>query len=267
MTRLIVSDIDGTLVNEARVMTKYTRFILNEVHQKGILFGVASGRPCDDLKYFADIWGLNFPFDMVIGMNGSQLYDGHSGKYYSFYKLKKEWIKEIVDFMSIYDLNPFIYKDDYMLALKMDEEMASSSKRNGKEVKIASDISELYAEDNAKILYRIPLELIDEVEDYANKHIKGEYKTFKTQPTMLEFAHKKTDKANALIKFCKLHKIPLSEVVSFGDASNDDGIIKVSGTGVCMKNAIQSTKDIADIILDKTNNEDGVADYITKNIL
>ena len=269
MIKLIVCDIDGTLVNEARVLTPRTKEMIKKVHEKGIRFGLASGRPVDELQRFSNIWGLDFPFDILIGMNGSELYDEETGKEYSFYKLKKEWLKEITGFMKPLGLNPFIYKDHYVLATKLDEQMIRSLKRNGKRVVMAKSVDELCEEDNAKILYRMPKEMMERAEKWANKHISKdkEYKVFKTQPTMLEFAHAKTDKANALLKYCELHEIALKDVMAFGDASNDDGLIKYSGVGVCMKNGLVSTKELADVVLDKTNEEDGVADYIENHIL
>jgi len=43
--KLFVADIDGTLVNEAREMMPLTRAVLNDLHCRGILMGIASGRP------------------------------------------------------------------------------------------------------------------------------------------------------------------------------------------------------------------------------
>ena len=269
MVKIIVCDIDGTLVNEARELTSRTKNMIEKVHEKGILFGLASGRPVDELQRFTNIWGLDFPFDFLIGMNGSELWDESSQKEYSFYKLKKEWIKEITDFMAPLKLNPFIYKDHYVLATKLDDKMIASLKRNGKRVVITEEINDLSEEDNAKILYRMPESMMKEAERWAHDHIKDDerYKVFKTQPTMLEFAHVKTEKSNALIKYCELHDIDLKDVMAFGDATNDDGLIRYSGIGICMKNGLDTTKALADIILDKTNDEDGVADYIENNIL
>ena len=264
---LIICDIDGTLVDSQRHLSAKTREILKRVNEKGILFGIASGRPVDELKRFNELWQLDFPFDIVIGMNGSELWDEQNQSFSSFYKLKKEWIKDIVEFMAPFDLNPFIYEGDHMLALRLDEMMQGTSARNSKPVKIAKDLSDFYKEDNAKVLYRMSIDIIDEVERYAKAHITGEYKVFKTQPIMIEFAHAKTDKANALLHYCKEHNLPLNEVVAFGDASNDDGMLKVAGKGIVPKNAISTTKEIADIVLERSNDEDAVAYYIAENIL
>ncbi len=60
--------------------------------------------------------------------------------------------------------------------------------------------------------------------------------------------------------------IELSDVIAFGDDINDFGMIKLAGTGVAVSNAIDEVKAVADYITD-SNDQDGVARYIEKMIL
>ena len=83
---------------------------------------------------------------------------------------------------------------------------------------------------------------------------------------MLEFAHVKTDKVNALRKYCEIHQIDPQMVIAFGDASNDNGILLYSGLGICLKNGTEDTKAIADLVLTKDNDEDGFADYVETHL-
>lgn len=61
-----------------------------------------------------------------------------------------------------------------------------------------------------------------------------------------------------------MHQIPMEAVVTFGDASNDNELLQVSGWGVCMKNGLSDTKAVADEITEYTNEEDGFARYMTE---
>lgn len=60
--------------------------------------------------------------------------------------------------------------------------------------------------------------------------------------------------------------IPLSEIVSFGDDRNDMEMLRICGTGVAVSNAVMDVKAVADDIT-LSNDADGVADWIDKNIL
>ncbi|MDD2592447.1 MAG: HAD family hydrolase [Erysipelotrichaceae bacterium] len=266
--KLIVCDIDGTLVKNDRTLSSLTKEVIEEIYRKGIYFGIASGRSVDQQLYYqAKNWGFDRNFELLIGMNGSQMWDGINEKRYDYYKLKREWLKEIVEMMEPFDLNPFLYANGKMLSKRLDRKTKASSIRNKTKVKIAKDLSELYAEENEKIMFRIDEDRIDEILDYVNANPSPNYKAFKTQTTMLEFTDRRVSKSVALKEFCINNDINLAQVMSFGDMSNDNDLLEVSGVGVCMSNGSEDTKAIADIITDKSNEEDGFAHFIINNIL
>lgn len=73
----------------------------------------------------------------------------------------------------------------------------------------------------------------------------------------------KTAAVNALSEKCG---IPLDDIVSFGDDRNDIDMLKMCGTGVAVANAVQEVLNIADEVT-ASNDEDGVAEWLEKNIL
>lgn len=266
--QLIVCDIDGTLVKDDRTITPNALKALERLHRHGILLGIASGRSVDQQLYKqAEDWGLSFNFDVIIGMNGSELYDGLRDQREDFYKLKREWIKEIIEMMAPFKLNPFMYYHDTMLTMHVDESTKRSSERNHTDILIAKKPEDMYKEENAKIMFRTPLEMMPEVEKYVLAHPSPYYKAFKTQPTMLEFTDKRVSKAVSLEHFCKQNNISLKNVVAFGDMSNDNEMLKMSGFSVCLANGGEDTKALADAITEYDNNHDGFAHYVNKHIL
>lgn len=266
--KLVVCDIDGTLVQTNRVLTNRTKDVIKRLHKHGIYFGIASGRSIEQqLQNQAREWGFDFDFEVIIGMNGSELYDGIAGLHHDYFKLKKEWIKEIIELLEPFDLNPFIYFHDKMLCAKVDEETQRSSKRNGTGAIAVEDISLLYAEDNAKIMFRMSEDKMEQVEKFLLDHPSDHYKAFKTQMTMLEFVDRRVSKAVALTQFCKMNNLELNQVVSFGDMTNDNEMLMCSGWGVCLINGGNDTKAIANEITAKSNDEDGFAQYMEENFL
>ena len=77
-------------------MLPLTRRVLTDLHNRGVLLGIASGRPVGPslLNAVHDQWGLDFDFDCVIGMNGGQMRDGICGTDEAFYPLEPEVIRE-----------------------------------------------------------------------------------------------------------------------------------------------------------------------------
>lgn len=262
--RLIIADIDGTLVNKDKELMPITKQAFIDLHNQGVLLGIASGRPVGDhLKSRAEEWGLGFQFDVIIGMNGGQLLDVKNNTYQEFYKLKKEVIHEIIDMMRPLDLNPFVYKEGFMLCIRMDEQTIKSAIRNHEPAIEVKNEEEMWADENAKVLFRMPDESMSaDIVKFAKAHPKPYYQSFLTTPVMLEFQDPRVNKGVALKAYCEANQIDLSDVIAFGDASNDNAMLEVSGLGVCMKNGSEDTKAISDVITEFDCQEDGLGRYL-----
>ncbi len=81
-----------------------------------------------------------------------------------------------------------------------------------------------------------------------------------------KFSPKSATKENAVAFLEKHFKIPTSQMVSFGDDFTDIGMLKATGIGVAMENAIPEVKAIATAST-LSCDDDGVADYLEKNVL
>lgn len=64
-----------------------------------------------------------------------------------------------------------------------------------------------------------------------------------------------------------MNQLPLENVIAFGDTTNDNEMLEISGLGVCMFNGSEDTKKAADDITEKSNNEDGFAYYMERHFL
>lgn len=266
--RLVLCDIDGTLAVTGQPLSDKTREVLNRLHDHGVLIGIASGRSVpQQLKYQAKRWNLDWEFDVLIGMNGCEVWDERKQSFSNHYLLKREWIKEIIELMEPFDLNPFMYYHDVMLCLREDESMKRSSQRNETRIKMAESMSEYYSEENGKIMFRMKEEQMPEVEAYVAEHASPHYHAFKTQVNLIEFADRRISKAIAMNAYCKENGISIDQVMAFGDMSNDKEMLKEAGWGVCLLNGSEDSKACADVITEKTCADDGFADYVEKHIL
>jgi len=263
--KLIVADIDGTLVNEERVMLPKNREMLNKLHAQGIKVGIASGRPLGkNLYHLNEEWGLDFEVDLWIGMNGGQIYDKSDDSYMTLYKLQPSDIKEIITFMEPIKANPFIYIGEDMLSKEVDEEMyASMARHHINCTKVP--LERLWRDETEKILFRLKDKNdMPKAEEFARKHNTGDYVFFKTQPTMLEFQDKRVNKGLAVQKYIDKHHITNEEVMAFGDMSNDNEMLKMAGVSVCLKQGSQDTKDVAKFITELDNDHDGMGYFLEK---
>lgn len=261
--KLIVADIDGTLVNEPRDMMPLTRACLNDLHARGIKIGIASGRPIGEHLYAQkDEWNVNFDFDLWIGMNGGQLYDVAKDKVDYFFKLQPETIKEIIMMMEPIKANPFIYIGEDMFSKEIDDEMyASMARHNIQCTKVP--LEDLWKDSTDKILFRLKdANDMPKAEEFASKHPSEKYTAFKTQPTMLEFQDPRVNKGLGVAMYCEANGIDLKDVMVFGDMSNDNGMMALEGPSVCLKNGSDDTKALADYITEYDNDHDGMGHWL-----
>lgn len=266
--RLVIADVDGTLVNDHRELSSYTKSVIERLHEQGILFGVASGRDYLQLLEDNEYWGFDFPFDVTMGMNGGQVYIAESRKLYEYNKLSEETVKSIVEMMDPLDLNPFVYGPDHtMICRRIDSATEASGERNSMQLRVVKEMSEFWEKPIPKIMYRTTESQMPAVYQWALDHPSDKYQALKTQTTMLEFQDPHINKGTGLQHAVELLGIDLENVVAFGDMSNDNPMLELAGIGVCLKNGAQDTKACADYITDFTNNEDGLAKFVEKSLL
>lgn len=266
MVKLVICDVDNTLVKKGQPLSERTKKALKALREKGVYFGIASGRPLYQIEGSMRNWGYE-GVDVIVGFNGSSLHDRIDHKDYDYYIMKKEWIKEVVDLMSKFECNPTLYRDNAQLFLKEEPYMKDYYAASGFEYRIVKDVAELYDRDAAKIMFRVDASIMDEVEAWVNAHPSKNYAGFKTQAIMMEFCDSRINKAYAMKKFCQMHDIDMSEVVAFGDTTNDNEMLQEAGLGVCLANGSSDTKAIADVITKYPCDEDGLAIFIEENIL
>eukprot|EP00658_Telonema_sp_P-2_P012460 TRINITY_DN14741_c0_g1_i4.p1 TRINITY_DN14741_c0_g1~~TRINITY_DN14741_c0_g1_i4.p1 ORF type:complete len:376 (+),score=89.81 TRINITY_DN14741_c0_g1_i4:178-1305(+) len=83
----------------------------------------------------------------------------------------------------------------------------------------------------------------------------------------VEVVHIQVNKGRSLEQLCRWFGVPLAEVFAIGDGENDAEMLTLAGTGVAMANAKPKTKAAADLVLEWSNDEDGVAKYLGEKLL
>ena len=264
--RLIVCDIDGTLYDWDRILSERTIRVINELHDRGYGFGIASGRPYEELVDYAGRWGFPFQFDVLIGQNGAELYSLKQDKLYEYYKLSPAVLKKAVEVMKQFECNPFMYWHQKLLCVKVDAMIRKSAKTAEREIVVADDISKLYEEENVKIMFRMTEEETARAEAWLNNHPDPDYAALKTQSTLIEFMDPRISKGFALEQLHEMGEYALEEIMAFGDTTNDNAMIETAAWGVCLKNGSDDTKAIADDITRYDCKHDGFADYIEEHL-
>ncbi|MGM9942112.1 MAG: HAD family hydrolase [Bulleidia sp.] len=269
-TYLFTADVDSTLRGHNGPMPgEKTLAALEEMHQRGWLIGIESGRPLwQEMEDHHRQWNLSFQFDFIIGMNGGELHDYSDNTVETFNPLSCEDLKRIVEGVLPFGVNPFIYRQGYMFSLRRDHELEASSLRHSSRFEICQDVCEIWSQPTAKLLVRTDhMENREEFIAYCQKHLTSDRVTcFMTTPVMLEFQSPHNSKATALDLFCQRHGISRDHIYAFGDSENDIPMLEYAGHGIAVGNAMDVVKQMADDITYGVD-EDGVGRYLFEHVL
>jgi Cof subfamily protein (haloacid dehalogenase superfamily) len=260
----MVADIDGTLTMKGGELMPLTKEAIQCLHREGVKFGIASGRPLDDrTKARAQEWGLGFDFDMMIGMNGGDLWTSNMKQIQHYMLLKTDVMKEIMSWLKDLDINAISYINGYdeIWALRMDEFMKDSMERNHSHIEIVTP-EKFCTVPTGKIEVHYQPSKEAEINAVIAAHACKDWSDVKTFRGTVEFQDPRLNKGVALKEFSDAEKIPMEEIIAFGDMDNDLGLLKQAGWGVCLKNGCDACKQEADAVTEHDVFDDGVGHYL-----
>lgn len=267
MKKLIVVDVDGTLVNDDKIITPKTKNALISAIKAGHEVMIASGRSVYGLREQAKALEFDKFGGVLSAFNGGQLYDYKEGKILIDHPIERNLAKEIIDFSKILDLELMVYDGEYIITDKPDTYYVNrDSKIVNMEIKVVENLGEnmdfatnkfMFAQDPDKISE--PAKLLFEKFGDRTEQVRSTRFYYELMPLGLS-------KGTSIIEACKIFGIDRKDVIVFGDEMNDMSMFEVAGISVAMANAVDPIKKAADFVT-KSNNEDGIAYYLENFVL
>jgi HAD superfamily hydrolase (TIGR01484 family) len=108
-------------------------------------------------------------------------------------------------------------------------------------------------------------DVLQKIADTVNAQLADRVLTTFSSNRYVEFNPKGSDKGSAGLELADMLGISRNEVAALGDNLNDAAQIKAAGVGVAVANAKPEIKEMADLVLSKTNNEGAVAEFINEH--
>lgn len=288
MYKMIVSDMDGTLLNSFGQISKKNKDAIKKVISRGIEFVIVTGRPYSSVK---DLLKYNDIKCNVIGCNGAQITDNNGKLIKAYYIDKKSLIKmiEIAEknkvYYQIYDDN-YIYTKSRIELLKILKNYPKNLKAKKLNVitaiiGIIRGINRLFfsevivKKDMLKFVnsmdigfYKIQLSSLD---TKLLSNIREIYNNIPnisiTSSAFFNFEVSPCDitKGSALEEFAKLKNIKREEIMAFGDNYNDISMLEYAGYAVAVDNAVEEVKKKAHLVT-LSNDNDGFSYVINQKI-
>jgi Cof subfamily protein (haloacid dehalogenase superfamily) len=252
-TRLVASDLDGTLLLPDETVSDRTRAALAAARDAGITVVLVTGRPPRSLGPIAERIGVG---GIAICANGAVVWDLDAKTMVDSTPLAAELATRLVH--ALREAIP-----GALFAVELEGGFGREAGWSDGLVATPADVLEadaleLITGPVSKLLVRHPTMPFAEVAERARRAVGDDAVATWAGLRLVEISAAGVTKAFALERLCRRLGIAASEVVAIGDMPNDLAMLDWAGTAVAVANAQQSVLDAADEVT-AANVDDGVA--------
>ncbi len=271
---LYISDLDGTLLSSSGSISTDSIQRLNRLIDCGLKFTIATARNYDSAHPILKGLNLKIPAILFNGVYLTEFKTGQNVFLADF--ITQEVVKDMLKMVTPRGLHPFIYsyvangekhRVSYRKATNPGAETYLASLEGDKRLRKVDDFS--FTEDervsgflliNKKkalnsTFQELKKKFPDEISLYFAEDVsrKGYY--------WLQAYHREANKAHMIKILAQYLRLPLKNVVVFGDYMNDLGMFQIAGRAIAMSNAIPEVKRAAHEIIG-SNDNGAVIEYL-----
>lgn len=266
MYKLIAMDMDGTLLNEQKIISEKTKAAIMKAKQKGVKIVLASGRPLEGIERYLEELYLKSGEDYVLSFNGCLVQNTVTKEIIMKKTLKGKDLHYLYEISKNIGVNIHAFSKEGCITPNMTKYSEVEGEINGIAVQIVDYATINENEDITKIMMVDEPDILEKAIKELPKVVYDKYTVVRSAPYFLEFLNKEGNKGAGIKALAEHLGIKEQEVICIGDAGNDLHMIEYAGLGVAMGNAFEEVKEIANYIT-KTNEEDGIVEVIEKFIL
>ena len=264
MIRLLVSDIDGTLVTKDKQLTENTRKAARRLEENGIALVLTSSRPPHGVALFADALELNTP---RAAFNGGAIVSA-TGEVLLMRTIQQDAADEALHALQERGIDPWLFTADEWLLQDADAHYVAWERRT---VKMPYRVVEKFAPpvtgQAGKIMAASEdIAMLAECETLLQKQLEGRAAVHRSQDYYLDITHPEANKGEAVRQAARILNIPLEETACIGDMANDLPMFGVAGISIAMGNAPEFMRLQADFVT-KSNEDEGWAHAVDAFIL
>ncbi|MDR2232154.1 MAG: Cof-type HAD-IIB family hydrolase [Tannerella sp.] len=266
--KLLVLDVDDTLLNSDKKISKRTVLSLIKAQQMGLRIALASGRPSHGLLHFAKQLELDQHQGFIISFNGSQLMNMQTGQLLFEKHIHAAMIPHLERKAKKQSFAMFTYDYDTIITNNQNnrwirQEAASNRMRIIPVSKLADTVN---FSPHKCVLVSDDVEALATLESLWKRRLAGTLEVFRPVPHFLEIIPNYISKASTLSILLETLNIRNDQVIAIGDGVSDVAMIQMAGLGIAMGNAQESVKACADDVTE-SNDMEGVALAVEKYVL
>ena len=269
--RLIVSDLDGTLLSSDKSLSEENSKAIKKARQLGIEFAVSTGRA---YSVIPDVIKQNPNVRYVSHSNGAVIFDKVLGKNIVESVIDEQTKRRVLDILSEYDTLLCLHADDvaYFEEKMLDSEIFKRYHVNEayecvfRNMKILPDIKEFIKKSKKPELFITFFSSDEELSECKSRlEALREITVTSSIEHNIEICSGQAGKGRALEALFEILGVSADEVIALGDSTNDLEMFEVAGLSVCTANGNAEAKKRATLV--GPSNDEHIAKYVLENLL
>ena len=262
--KLIVTDIDGTLLNDNGELGIESKKLLKELMKENVIISLATGRLHSAITEVANELSLN---GYVISLDGAMIKNYHQDKIHYESFLRAGQVKKAIAIAENLLINIALCHSSSIYYTEYNSVIPSLLSKYGAfytqvdsyegyfsrtlEIVCSSDIKDSIKQMEEK--FNFPYSIGCNTSYFRSKKNENIY--------YLEIRKAGSSKGKALMRLLKHLSIKPSQAAVIGDWYNDITMFQSNAVKVAVANAIPELLNIADYITTKSNRDDGTAEF------
>jgi Cof subfamily protein (haloacid dehalogenase superfamily) len=262
--KFLVTDVDGTLTDDRENVSERTKNLIFELQKKGVTVSVATQKIFSSVKDLMKNLNLDTYF---ISANGRYISDLNGNVLAESY-IKRRFLMKAIELSKKMRVRIALCNNNEIVYTKENSAITTLPHRLGTNYRLVENYSD-YQEKVVEIIFisyeRKVIRYIQKKMTFPMKmFLDAHYFRISSQSSYynLDVREARVDKCSALKILAKYYKVKKNEVAVIGDWYNDMDLFRFGGLNVALKNAVPRLRYLADYVVNKTNNEDGVGDFL-----
>ena len=260
---LLVSDIDGTLINGNKELTPATLAAAAKLRDAGVRLCLVSSRSVRGMQMYLQQIGNDTP---SAGLNGGEIVDA-SGEVLELQSLDAEAARLTVETLTTHHVDAWAFTGREWLIRDIAGPYVPRERRAVQFEPTVVASFEPYIDRIGKIMGATnDYPLLERMEVEIQTMLGDRVSSHRSSPWYLDVTHPKANKGRAAHRLAALLGVDPSEVACIGDMDNDISMLSTSALSIAMGNAPPQVVDAAHFVT-ATNEQDGWAEAVETLIL
>ncbi len=249
MIKLLVTDVDGTLLDDKSELPDFNKKALIECLDRKIEVMLATGKSFASIFWLVELLGLKMP---QITLNGSVIVNKDS-QVISFIRINPEYYHEIIADIRNWGYSPLVaLADGRILYDKECPAFEIFRKINEKLFKVENIDDEKYCCSCVDI--NVMIKETDPLDAYLRSKYEDKLQLVRSGEYFFDILDLNATKGNALRQIAQKSGFRKEEIAVFGDSYNDLSMFDQSGLRIAVKNSYEKVLGKADFITDENYN-------------